>query len=243
MGTDNLFHKKRAARKRALTGAVEYRQTQWLILCEGSETEPNYFDGLIKHLFKIDDSSNIADIHGKGQNTKRLVKSATDYFQFRSKELRGVHIPFDSKKIIFAFDKDSFPKEHFNTAIQMASDKYAGCHVAWSNESFELWLYLHFEYVQSPMTRYQLNDKLTDIFCENGILQASGHTKQNYAKHGKSIPNIFEAINTCGGSYTTAIRNAENLVRGRDLSSPANANPATMVHKAVQALIAESQRQ
>jgi len=243
MGTDNLFHKKRAARKKTLAEAVEYRRTQWLILCEGSETEPNYFDGLIKHLFKIDDSSDVADIHGKGLNTKELVKSAKDYFQLRSKELRGVHMPYDSKKIIFAFDKDSFPKEHFNTAIQMANDKCAGCHVAWSNESFELWLCLHFEYVQASMTRYQLNDKLTDIFRKNGVLQASGRTKQNYADHGKSIPNIFEAIKTCGGSYTTAIRNAEKLTNERDLSSPTNASPATMVHKAVQALISESQRQ
>jgi len=169
-------------------------------------------------------------------NTKALVKDAETYFEARSKELRGEYIPYDSSKIIFAFDRDSFPEEHFNTAINMAQSRYPGCHVAWSNESFELWLRLHFEYVSAALPRHQHNDRLTEIFRKHGVLTS----RQNYAKHGKNIDNIFGEIKACGGSLEAAMNYAKKLLKSQDISSPAVANPMTMVFKAVEALKADA---
>lgn len=47
------------------------------------------------------------------------------------------------------FDKDDF--DDFDLAIEMGEAK--GYKVAWSNQSFEYWLYLHFRYSDSALHR------------------------------------------------------------------------------------------
>ena len=234
MGTDNLLSKKRAGRKKREVEVRNHRTTTWLLLTEGEKTEISYFNGFVDYLNRTGSRKIEVEPYGLGTNTKNVATKAEDYFAFYNKLHSKKRIPYE--KIIFVFDRDSFPKEHFNTAIQMAKQRYPNCIVAWSNESFELWLRLHFEYVSSAQTRYQHNDRLTDIFRDRGVFTS----KQNYNDHGKSLANIFEIIVNCGGSYEAAIHNAKNLLKGQDLSSPVKINPATMVYDAVEALIEES---
>ena len=95
-----------------------------LIVCEGERTEPNYFDQ-----FEV---TNITiDPRGIGDNTIRLVKYAIN----ESKRN-------DYDQVWCVFDKDSFPKDNFNNAVQLAQNNDFG--IAYSNESFELWYILHF---------------------------------------------------------------------------------------------------
>ena len=234
MGTDNLFAKKKAKRKKRIEDVRSLRETQWLIVCEGEKTEPNYFKSLVADINCS--STNEIDIKpcGEGANTKSLVKRVERYFEHCDKVSGATNIPY--AKIILAFDQDSFGKEQFNTAIQMAKQRYPDSIVAWSNESFELWLCLHFEYQQSPLHRDSYNDKLTAIFRKNGVFT----NKQNYEEHGKNIDNLYEAIVRCNGSYKAAIRNARTLAADKDLHNPALCNPTTMVFEVVEALVAES---
>ena len=51
MGTDNLFHKRKARTARALQRRAARRApyAKILIVCEGEKTEPNYFNGVKDH--------------------------------------------------------------------------------------------------------------------------------------------------------------------------------------------------
>jgi len=236
MGKDNLFHKNREGRRKRLENIQKDRQTQWLILCEGGKTEPYYFDALVKYL-NIGSHKSI-DIRtcGEGTSTTNLVNRAKDYFTYFDNLYGSMYIPYE--KIIFVFDRDSFGAGEFNKAISMAHRVYPDSIIAWSNESFELWLCLHFEYITSALPRQQYNDKLTALFRRHGIYSI----KQNYDENGKNDPGLFKKIINCGGTLEQAIRNAERLTSNKTLYNPAKANPATMVFEAVKVLVNESTR-
>ena len=238
MGTDNLHHKRRQGRQTRKENEKALRQQTWLIVTEGAKTEPNYFDGLIKSLNASGKELIKHRICGLGKSTKSLVESIGIHglFDHYDKHDKLSIIPYS--KIIFVFDKDSFPSESFNTAIKMAKERYPTCIVAWSNESFELWLNLHFNYINSGPPRQQYNKKLTDIFRDKSIFTP----KQSYDKHGKNMDNLFEAVHKAGGSLSQGMKHAEMLEKDfLHKNNPAKSNPVTMVHKAVQALIKESE--
>lgn len=238
MGTDNLFHKRKVTRQKRKSQISNYRKTQWLIVCEGSSTEPNYIKGLTEFL-KTTNGGDIDIKYGDGgRNTKGLIDSIDRYFDATDKLIRDTRIPYKNDRIVFLFDKDSFKKEQFNTAIQMATKRFPGCIVAWSNESFELWIRLHFDFANTSQTRHQHNDWITKKFRTHNIFT----NNQNYEDNGKNLKDIFDSIIKLGGSIDNAIRNAKRLVKGKDLSKPANANPVTMVFKIVEKLIEESKQ-
>jgi len=135
MGSDDLFRKRKQAAMRALQRKRELRfgRENILIVCEG-ETEKIYFEA-----FPLM-TANLKTI-STGSNTKTLIK--------RAKRESEDSIKRDESydQVWCVFDRDSFSKEQFNTAIQMAESR--GFQVAWSNEAFELWYVLHFEYLNS----------------------------------------------------------------------------------------------
>jgi hypothetical protein len=150
--------------------------------------------------------------------------------------LGSSRIPYINERIVFVFDKDSFSAGQFNNAIKKARERYPGCVVAWSNESFELWLCLHFDYIDSALTRNDYNEKLTQIFKEKGIYGK----RENYEKNGKNDDCIYDKIINSGGSIDKAIKYAEKLIEDKELHNPAKANPATMVFEIVVALLNEA---
>ncbi|MCL2197935.1 MAG: RloB family protein [Defluviitaleaceae bacterium] len=232
MGSENLFHKKRAGRKKREEEIREQRKTQWLIVCEGF-TEQHYFKGFVDSLNIAGDSNIDIRTVGEGSNTKRLINNVEKYFDFVDIEYGKQRIPYENEKMIFVFDKDDFPANNFNTAINIATTRYPGCTVAWSNESFELWLCLHFEYIQSSLRRNEYNDKLTKIFRKNGIFTK----RQDFDSNGKNDPQLYEKIKQCNGDIDNAIKWARALKASKTTNNPAKANPATMVFEAVDALI------
>jgi len=113
-------------------------QVFFLIVCEGEKTEPNYFK---KFKGKFGNVIFEIDCQGKGYNTLRVVEEA---IKIRDKNPKY-------NRVWAVFDKDSFPDKDFNSAIQKAKDNNICC--AWSNEAFELWYLLHFQYRNTPMSR------------------------------------------------------------------------------------------
>jgi len=233
MGTDNIHKIERSDRMAREYKVRDMRENTWLILCEGKKTEPNYFNGLIRFLNKDRKTKIKAKIEGLGRNTDSLVESVDKYFLYVDKYYRGLNIPYAN--IIFAFDKDSFKDGNFNRAIELgkAYKKKKGVEktiVAWSNESFELWICLHFEYISSRLTRDQYNNKLTTLFRKKGIFTKH----QNYEDNGKNLETIFEDILLNGGSLETALSNAKRLseICGQETSC-ALMNPATNMYEAV----------
>ena len=123
---------------------------KFLIVCEGEETEPNYFNG-----FHVN-----AEVKpkGEGYNTLSLVE--------RARKLRQED---EYTEAWCVFDRDSFSAEQFNAALEMARKE--GIKVAYSNEAFELWYLLHFAYYDTAISRHDYCAKLTEWlgrqYCKN----------------------------------------------------------------------------
>jgi len=125
----------------------------YLIVCEGKKTEPLYFNALVAQLPPGVLSVCEFDVKGLGTNTTDLVSKAQELAEnVKSKTGRKVD------KIWCVFDRDSFPKKNFNSAISTCNQT-DGMEAAWSNEAFELWYLLHFNYVDSSLSRNQYGQK------------------------------------------------------------------------------------
>jgi hypothetical protein len=175
---------------------------RFLIVCEGSKTEPNYFRS-----FRVPKNVVEVDVHGFGEDPSRLVRSATD---LKNKD------GDDYDQIWCVFDRDSWTLENFNNAISSATSQ--GFRVAYSNESFELWYILHFEYLNTGIPRQDYIHKLSLLLGK---------------KYQKNSKTIYDELLD---KQPTAIRNAEKLLTQYAPPDPANDNPSTTVHLLVQEL-------
>lgn len=121
------------------------------------------------------------------------------------------------------FDKDDF--EDFDQAIHDGLKR--GYHVAWSNQAFEYWLYLHFYYSDSALHRDEWNEKLNSIFKEYGL--GNGTYQKNYE-------DIYNLVN-CNDGVNTAIKNAKRRMTSfHGKQKPSEFDPGTMVYKLVEEL-------
>ena len=185
--------------------------------------------------------SSLVEIRGLGLGTESLVKSAESFFSVIDTEYGKVRLPHSNVAVVF--DKDVFGKGSFNHAIKLAElqqkaypdiEQYI---TAWSNESFELWIYLHYHYTDSAMDRHELGAKLTEIFRAGGVLEG----RRSYSGEVKSRATIFQDIFKCGGSLPLALKNAERLSRSWSNDTKyADQNPRTEVWRLVKALAEES---
>jgi hypothetical protein len=176
-----------------------------LIVCEGEKTEPGYFE-----LFKIHPMVRDISVKGTGMNTSSLVK--------RTEQYEADEGPFD--EIWCVFDRDSFAPDDYDNAINKIKSK-ANWHVAYSNEAFELWFVLHFEFLNTRIGRAQYIDKLTDRL---GL------------KYEKNNPAIYRLIQEMGDEEQ-AMKWADRLLAEHDATiSPSNQCPSTTVHHLVRKL-------
>jgi hypothetical protein len=179
------------------TRAVDTREPleRFLIVCEGEKTEPNYFRS-----FRV--PREVITVHGLGDNTVRIVERAIELM---------AEGEYDQTWCVF--DRDSFPARNFNAALELA--RRHDIEVAYSNESFELWYVLHFEYMNSGIHRADYITKLNRLL---------GH------RYEKNSDTIYEELEEM---QPAAIRNATRLL---DLYTPPNPerdNPSTKVHELV----------
>jgi hypothetical protein len=192
-----FLHERKASYGRRIN---KYKTRQhFLIVCEGEKTEPNYFKR-----FPLPPDS-IVDVQGIGANTVSLVIEA-----LRLKSEAKYH------QVWCVFDRDSFPPGNFNAALQMAAAN--DVHVAYSNEAFELWYVLHFDYLNTGINR---SDYIT---CLDRKL---GH---EYQKNSETIYNEIYAW------QAVAIRNAKRLLAQYSPLNPVSDNPSTTVHLLVEQL-------
>ena len=221
MGTDELFKKRRAARKKRQHDIRTPQANSYLIITEGTRTEPFYFKGLQKLIQEtIGGTIQVVevpaiDIYGEGCATGKLIEEARQL-------VKKAKIFYQNVWIVF--DKDDF--EDFDQAIQEGEAN--GYKIAWSNQSFEYWLYLHFHYSDSALHRKEWAGKLTEVFKEyqlgNGVYQ-------------KNDSNIYHVVDTYGG-VEVAIRNAKRRMSTfeKDRDKPSQYDPGTTVYQLVEEL-------
>ena len=184
-------------RKTAFRGAPFKRI---LIVCEGEKTEPNYFKR-----FRV--TSAVIEVVGKGYNTLSLVKEA-----LRMKEMAWENDePYD--QVWCVFDRDFFPAHNVDNAWQLARKRKL--RTALSNEAFELWFLLHFDYITSAHTRQEYQDMLSDRLGR---------------RYEKNDPDIYVDLLQ---RQEQAVENAQKLMNQYNPRKPSRDNPCTEVHELV----------
>ena len=187
----------------------------YLIVCEGKKTEPNYFNGLKKKINekygnKVDVLIPNIDIKGTGMNTTSLVKYTQKTVNHANKVYGQVWV---------VFDKDDYNDEQFNSAIDNCN-----YNVAWSNPNFELWILSHLKRVTKYMSKDDILKELEKEFQKNGL----GEYKKNDDK-------IFEKV-TSDGKLHIAIDNCKSMEKINENGQASQKNPMTKVYKIVDGL-------
>jgi hypothetical protein len=139
------------ARRKSSTRNITIERTikkLFLIYCEGENTEPEYFRS-----FPVNTETKIEAI-GLGRSRSALVKHIIGLAK-QAEILPGQHNYDPDRMIWCVFDRDHKGEkgedEDFNDAIKLAKD--SGLEVAYSNDSFELWFFLHFNFVDNLLHR------------------------------------------------------------------------------------------
>ncbi len=174
---------------------------RFLIVCEGSKTEPNYF-----RRFRINRDVVDLEVKGLGDHTLSLVQRTCELMQ-----------QDDYAQVWCVFDRDSFPAERFNQALNQAQQH--DIQTAYSNQAFELWYLLHFDYHDTTLSRTRYQQMLT---------------KRLGKPYQKNAPNMYALLKE---RQKDAIRNARRLLDsyGPD-HNPERDNPSTTVHQLVEEL-------
>lgn len=221
---DNAVLKRTARVEKKRKAKTREIRVYFLIVCEGEKTEPNYFKS-----FKTNVKSFVytIDTLGEGTNTKDLVRKTIIARDKSSQK-------YDS--VWAVFDKDSFSPNNFNSAISLAVNN--NVKVGWTNEAFELWYLLHFQYRNTAMLR---NDYKSAIEEEvNAKIVAISKSKKPkkfvYQKNSKDMFAVLEKY----GNQQQAIKNAEKLIANHSCTNYAIHNPCTRIHLLVQELNGDS---
>jgi len=201
---DDAFWKRKLAKNLKRRMGIRKPKDTFLIVCEGAKTEPNYFIS-----FRLL-SSYVKDVFGIGDNTEELVRRT---IVFRNAAAR-YGIKYDQVWCIF--DKNSFPEQNFNNALALA--KKEDIKVAYSNEAFELWYLLHFNYVCTAMPRSEYINKLSSELGEP-------YEKNSELMYQKLLDR-----------QEAARKNARQLLSTYSSPNPCKDNPSTTVHLLVEEL-------
>ena len=208
MKNNNISRKDRLKSKRQAPA-------NYLIVCEGKKTEPNYFKGLKKKINekygnKVDVLIPNIDVKGIGMNTTSLVKYTQKTVNHANKVYGQVWV---------VFDKDDYNDEQFDSAIDNCN-----YNVAWSNPNFELWLLAHFKKVNRYISKDDVLQELSKELQKKGL---GDYTKNDI--------NIFDKV-TSEGKIHTAIKNCEYMEELNKDRQASQRNPMTKVYKIVDGL-------
>ena len=202
-----------------------------LVYSEGIKTEPYYVENIKKciaenFLIKPNDIAIIpVNKEKKSNNTIYLVKDAINDVNKRIKNgelIDNVWIFFDKdyftgyEKAFKKIDELNDSEKTNNNGFKYNKQTNVSWHYCWSNEAFELWLCLYFNYDQASHSR----DDYEKILDNNPELK-----KVNF-NYKKNLENIHTILTKAGGSIENAIKFAKKLnkINGRG-------NPSTGVYK------------
>lgn len=216
MGSDNFHSRRVEERKKRKENTIKQKSSNWLVVCEGIKTEPNYFEKAVEEINKlIDDEYKLkVKVEGKGMNTKSLVK-ATE-LQVEIDRYSASVVPYG--KIFVVFDKDSFDSKNFDEAVKMCDDN--GYIPLWSNQAIEFWFLLHFHYICSKMDRNEYANKMNEYFKKKGL-------DYKYKKNDEKIYNLL-----CeNGSLNSARKYAKKINDEHQNEKPSLSESCTQVYK------------
>lgn len=214
MGTDNLFHKRKAKPDKELKRRKAKREPYdyVLIVCEGEKTEPLYLRELIRDL-----RLHSANVEVCGEECGSSPKSVLDFALQKQKDAKKLNDSFD--RVFCVFDKDI----HESYAGVLASiQKFKEFEAVPSVPCFEFWLLLHFTYTDKPFSAS--NGK---SICGSVIEDL----KTYLPLYEKGQTNIYAATKL---NIEDAIRSAKAILAASERNG--TDNPTTRFHELVEYL-------
>ncbi|MDD2920260.1 RloB family protein [Rhodoferax sp.] len=222
MGSDDLFKKAKARSAASLVRQRKERSKspRYLIVCEGTKTEPQY-------LFEILMAQRIPPQQVKvapndGNSPDRVVDHAYKLYE----EDARLGDPYD--KVFCVFDRDSH--QTFEPALQRihrwAKDRKPFVATT-STPCFEFWLMLHFDYSDAPF--HAAGKKSVG---DQALAQLK--KKPGFAKYGKGIKGVYGLLKD---KTSVASTYAKRLRRSAGGGGQINGNPWTNVDELVNLLL------
>ncbi|WP_338762756.1 RloB family protein [Bernardetia sp. ABR2-2B] len=185
-----------------------------LITCEG-QTEKLYFES-----FPVL-GKDVRVIDLKGQADLKLVESTITLAQKQK---------YDQIWCVFDLDVNQGEKEFADFDNSIVQAQSLGYKVAYSNDSFELWFYLHYQYSEAEHHRSFYYGKLSEIW---------GISYENVGKKKEFASGIYELLQKEEkASQSEAIKRSKKL---HDLHKKQNLpyhkqNPTSLVYELVELL-------
>jgi len=195
----------------------------FLIICEGENTEPDYFN-----FFKLKSAK--IKVIGEGYNTISLVKRSVEIVE--EERLNGR--VYD--QIWCVFDKDDFDEKQFNDAITLA-EKTHNFHVAYSNQSFEYWLVLHFNDHQGGAINRKDYDKMLNFYLKKIDLHYDGTGDKKISEDFFEVLQLKENANSKKTRLQKATERAAKIYSRLDHKNPAREESSTKVFLLVKEII------
>ena len=186
--------------------------TRHLIVCEGTETEPRYFEGMKVALGPANGRKVAVVVRGSGRYTLDLFGYAEDLCRYAPETFDHVWL---------VFDKDDFPATEFDLVerrCQNASSPSCTFHALWSNPCFGIWPLLHLRYTTAPMDAAE---------CQRTL--ASALRRECGVDYRKNMDCLFDAVDS---KRSAAVVNASRLFGHHEAIGnvkPSSMNPATRI--------------
>lgn len=216
MGSEDLFHKRKARNSAELQRQKRERarSKRYLIVCEGTKTEPYYLQEFLIDLRIRPQAARVAP--NDGVSPDRVVAHALALYE----EDRLTGDAFD--QVYCVFDRDRHTA--FDAAVQRTKDLTAAGKpfvAITSTPCFEIWLLLHFCYSEQPFHsagRKSVGDQVISAL----------KTKPGFAKYGKGQKGIYGQLKD---KLADAFTHAERLRKHG--AATGSINPATDVDELV----------
>ena len=221
MGSDDLFGKRKARRNEALERLKQDRvpSQRFLIVCEGTKTEPYYLKELVDDLKIRSQTVKIAP--NDGTSPDRIVAHALKLYE----EDAICGDSFD--RVYCVFDRDRH--DTFDAAVQRVRDLKEAKNpkpfeAITSVPCFEYWLLLHFGFTDQPFRaggKKSVCDRLITVL----------RTKPGLKKYGKGQHGIYGLLKDKMHTAIKGVKRARKsaIKTGQD-------NPSTQLDVLVEAL-------
>lgn len=221
MGSDDLFKKAKARSAASLARQKKERSKspRYLIVCEGTKTEPQYLAEML--LAQRIPPQQVKVAPNDGNSPDRVVEHAFKLYE-KDAELGD---PYD--KVFCVFDRDNHPS--FEPAIQrvqqLVNDRKPFLATT-STPCFEFWLTLHFGYSDAPFHaagKRSVGD------------QALAQLKKwpGFAKYSKGMKGVYGLLKDKTSDAST---HAKRLRKSAGIGGQVNGNPWTNVDELVDLL-------
>ena len=184
-----------------------------LIITEGTDTEPNYFNAMAEIVNSRYPNKINVTVEGMGDNTLSLLEKARK---------KAVSSPNMIKHVWVVYDTDDFPADHINrtaTLCDQYSDDETQFHAIWSNQCIELWFLLHFGFYHADIHRKEYWPKLSEWLVSMG-----------YGEYTKNRKDMYDILRPYMDAAIANARRLEEINNGR---TPSASAPGTRVHELI----------